>query len=671
MASESVQVLREELVRARQIREAMREAGAGFAPDSVARFLRDSFMEPTEDDAQEVASLLEGLAATAAERLHHAGIEPAGDRTIPRTKLSKREREAVANMSMLLAGLSIALNVEGNDPEALRIGYEALAWGTLAGDLEQQAIAWRVIATTHERTGRFEELEHACLQQLEAARASNSRTRYIDAITHRLSVLVAQLRFEEARPLTAEAFELLHSAPPNPVVPVHRRPPYHAYLQLTEARILAADNNLPEAIRTLREAQQWADSELYPVTRSLIISQLGNIYLTLSQYRQCIECQLEVVQLADALGSRVVRAWGYLRLAEAHAALKEYDRATDLLAEADTFAPTIMLDLKLTIAGRRAELLLEGGRSEEAAELARWIIDAIGDRPMPVRMILALLTLGETEERAHRYEAAAEYFRAANNLADREIPGRGWRAKLRLGEALTKLHRYDEAAAALADFADGGGIKPEIQAAVCRLWGTIAEARGDIRAVLEHEREGFAIERMLLESKAEQSLRNARVMAQIDLLERETELERERRRRLERELADAVVALGDRKRLVRTVEERLRTALTRGGATEQTATAALREALTSLRADTATKETQLHYLAGVEEEFYQRLRLRFPGLTRKQERLCGLLRAGLDSKEIATLMELGSEGVKAQRKRLRKRLGLEQEESLENVMAGI
>lgn len=666
MAIESVLVVREELIRARQIREVMREAGAGFAPDFVARYLRHSFMEPTEDDAKEVASLLEGLAAAAAQRLHDAGIEPAGDRTAPRTKLSKRERESVANMSMLLAGLSIALTVTGNDPEALRTGYEALAWSTLADDHEHRAIAWRVIAAAHERTARFDELEHACNRQIEAARASNSATRHLDALTHRLSMLVDMLRFDEASRLTAEAFDVLSST-----LPEQGRHPYYSYLRLVEARIHGAGNNLPEAIRSLREAQQWADSELYPVTRSLVMSQLGNIYLTLSQYRQCIECQLEVVQLADAIGSRVVRAWGYLRLADAHAALKEYDRATDLLAEADAFAPEIMLDLKLTIAGRRAELLLEGGRCDEAAELARRIIDAIGDRPMPLRMILALLTLGEAEERAHRYEASVEYFRAATALADREIPGRGWRAKLRLAEALTKLGRYDEATEALAEFADGAGIKPEVQAAACRLQATIAEARGDIRAVLEYEREGFAIERMLLEGKAEQSLRNARVMAQIDLLERETELERERRRRLERELADAVVALGDRKRLVRTVEERLRTALTRGGATEQTATAALREALASLHADAATKETQLHYLAGVEEEFYQRLRLRFPGLTRKQERLCGLLRAGLDSREIATLLELGSEGVKAQRKRLRKRLGLEQDESLELVMAGI
>lgn len=323
------------------------------------------------------------------------------------------------------------------------------------------------------------------------------------------------------------------------------------------------------------------------------------------------------------------------------------------------------------IACRRAELLIEAGKLDEAAALAWWINDKIGERPVAPRVAHAYLVLGRVEDMRGHFDVAGQHYRRAADMAESMHTGKSWRARILLAEVLTKLERYDDAADVLDGFANDVNIKPEHQATAYRLMATIAEAGNDIRAVLEYEREGFAIEREVLESRAEQSLRNSRVMAQTELLEREAELERERRRRLERELADAVVALGDRERLVRTVEERLRTALARGGPAGQSATTALREALASLRADAATKETPLHYLAGVEDDFYRRLRERYPGLTRKQERLCGLLRSGLDSKEIALLMELGPDGVKAQRKRLRKRLGLEQEESLESLMAEI
>jgi hypothetical protein len=159
-------------------------------------------------------------------------------------------------------------------------------------------------------------------------------------------------------------------------------------------------------------------------------------------------------------------------------------------------------------------------------------------------------------------------------------------------------------------------------------------------------------------------------MAQTDLLESEAELERERRSRAERELAGAVVELGDRKRQAAAVEERLRKMLTAGSnSSERAVVAALREAIASLRTGTGPGETVHHYLSKVDEDFQGRLRGRFPSITRKQERLCGLIRAGLDSKEIASLLALEPEGLKALRKRLRKALGIGQEESLETFLS--
>ncbi len=97
----------------------------------------------------------------------------------------------------------------------------------------------------------------------------------------------------------------------------------------------------------------------------------------------------------------------------------------------------------------------------------------------------------------------------------------------------------------------------------------------------------------------------------------------------------------------------------------------MRETLTELRSQTPSGGSPLRYLSGVDEDFYRRLRDICPGLTSKQERLCGLLRAGLSSKDIATLLDLGAEGLKAQRKRLRKKLNLHPDEGLESILSKI
>jgi DNA-binding CsgD family transcriptional regulator len=200
----------------------------------------------------------------------------------------------------------------------------------------------------------------------------------------------------------------------------------------------------------------------------------------------------------------------------------------------------------------------------------------------------------------------------------------------------------------------------------------IAEERGDLRGALDLARKAFALERAALERGTARSMRNARAVAETDLLEREADLERERRRRVERELAEAVVRLGDHGRVAETVERKLRDALSGADAGHGHSIArAMREMLAELRAEPARPDLRPRYLGGVDEGFYNRLRDLYPGLTPKQERLCGLLRAGLSSKDIATILHLGAEGLKAQRKRLRRKLNLAADERLETVLAEI
>ncbi|MCB9214843.1 MAG: tetratricopeptide repeat protein [Ignavibacteria bacterium] len=72
-----------------------------------------------------------------------------------------------------------------------------------------------------------------------------------------------------------------------------------------------------------------------------------------------------------------------------------------------------------------------------------------------------------------------------------------------------------------------------------------------------------------------------------------------------------------------------------------------------------------------DREFFKRLGEQYPELTSNQKRLCGLLRAGLTSSEIASLLHVTPETLATQRKRLRKKLRISRSIKLEQMLTGI
>ncbi|HVZ38832.1 MAG TPA: hypothetical protein VHI13_06120 [Candidatus Kapabacteria bacterium] len=666
MPTESQKPCCETLLGAQQLRELVREARGGFTPDHVARTIRDEDPALRENDVVEIAEILEGLVQSARERLHDAGIEPAEEEAAgSQQRLSKREREYTANLITLLVNQALAVMTAGRTEDALRLAAEALAWSRTIGDRALESLAFRVMSEAYSRSGAYAEQEQVAVRAEEAARASGNPLYLISALQTRATNMLGRWRLDEAEPLVAEAFDIVREE-----FDEEEECRYYGALMICRARIQLMRLHYPEAIQLLREALRWAERDRFPVTRTTLYSQLGSTYLRIAQYRQAIECHHEVVLLSEHIGSALISGWGYFRLAHTYMVLKEFDEAAEALSRAEDYAGDTIKELGFSILNQRARLFAATERYDDASEICRSLLKTIGDRPLPNLVMSARCLLGDMAIRQDRFEEAVEHYRIAAEFAETAFPQRIHEAKIGLARALLRLERNAEFGVLINEIRNTESTTPEEQLELLRLMAADAEQRNDLRAVLDHERQAFELERTLLERQSEQSLRNARVMAETDLLERTAELERERRRRAEHELADAMVQLSDRTRLVEVVEQRLRRALVETGPQrEQSAINALRETLSSLRTGMRAPETPLAYLGSVDDEFFRRLRERFPGLTPKQERLCGLLRAGLSSREIGTLLNIEAEGLKAQRKRLRKRLGMEPEASLEKMMA--
>ncbi len=73
----------------------------------------------------------------------------------------------------------------------------------------------------------------------------------------------------------------------------------------------------------------------------------------------------------------------------------------------------------------------------------------------------------------------------------------------------------------------------------------------------------------------------------------------------------------------------------------------------------------------VHEDFFKRLRERFPDLTPKDHQLCAYLRMNLTTKEIAPLMNISVRGVEISRYRLRKKLDLDTNENLTEFISQV
>lgn len=82
------------------------------------------------------------------------------------------------------------------------------------------------------------------------------------------------------------------------------------------------------------------------------------------------------------------------------------------------------------------------------------------------------------------------------------------------------------------------------------------------------------------------------------------------------------------------------------------------------------KTFELHF-EQVHEEFIRRLKDRFPDLTSRELRLCVYLKMNLSSKEIANLMNISPRGVEISRYRIRKKMNLERNEGLSEILMEI
>ena len=82
-------------------------------------------------------------------------------------------------------------------------------------------------------------------------------------------------------------------------------------------------------------------------------------------------------------------------------------------------------------------------------------------------------------------------------------------------------------------------------------------------------------------------------------------------------------------------------------------------------------ESFTQYFEQVHKDFATNVKKRYPDVTKNELRFMALMKMNLSSKEIATILNISTDGIKKARQRLRKKMGLSPNDSLENIVLAI
>lgn len=653
-----------------ELRALIRAAKRSSVPDYVAQHLKQRVPTVRKEEGATLAALLAKLIAEGREKLHNDGVEPWRTAQGRPSPLPKRERERTTNLSCLFAFYGQALLEANLHQEGENAVHEGIGWARAAGALLEESNLCNVLATICQYSSRLGEEEKALGRGLELLRKLGDSRRMLSQMDILASALIAHDKQEEASKLLDEAFTLVesvseeesHTALPN--------------LLVSKGRIAALRKNERDAIATFRKAQSLVDDRHPPETHMTVLTQLGMAYAGLGDYKQNIECQRAMVRVAQQHNNRMACSWGFFRIGDSYLALGDHVNAEKAFTLSVEYAPEAAPQPRLHILAKRGHIALENGRIEEGIEYCRQVLERIPERESPFLAIFVLSNLGQLEEKRKNLVPAENYLRRALELgAKTETADRSINVKVRLAQVLLQRGEEKEAEDLLEEvctstvrtITDEIGIIEAyaVRAELAEKQGKLQEAIAYIRKEKDH---ALGIARL----KAADSLQKARVLAEVELYEREAQLERERRKQMERELAEAIVSLDNKQQVIEKVEHQLHKTLSfLASEKAREVVGTLKNVLMEIDSDEEEKEHALHYVYSIDNEFSVRLRERWPNLTRKQERLCGLVRAGLTSQEITKLLGISYEGLRAQRKRLRKALGLEAEAILETVIGGI
>ena len=649
-----------------RLHELIAQDGRGVPAYRVAREIlyREPLLESRERN--EVTAILSSLIEKAEQKMEEHGVEITG--TGPElSRLPKRLRQEALLLAALhtyaLPNITVIEDLE-------TLAERGAAWLNLAEDELQAGIYWYELGKIYAGIARHPDAAKAMQTALNHAERSGDLEVQLRIIGMYGGVVIQQRRMEDAAAIIEQGMKVLEE---NPTLERHRF--HRGRLLRFRGHVHISRREYEEAVRALQMAGDVTDEKEDPVNSCGIHGQLAEIYQTLGDY----SAALHYLNLAATIGERnnrvIISGLAWCRIGRIHTELQDYDQAREAFRFAYRFVPEDHTMVRRNIWAAEIELAVKTGESEDGIALCNQMLASLSPDDMGPQRSTTLARLSACHAQLEHYEEARRYLEEAIQVLEaRGSDSRQLRqAKSDLARYMVREGRADAARTLLEELT---GMEAEalgdqvIRTEGLEMLAEVEELEGNFRAALRYMREAKEWALNIAERRNTVSIQNARVLVGIQMRQHQENVQEEQRKIVERELAQILTMLNGIPLGTDGTEQQLhRTLSLLDSDLLQRVVAALKEVVDAGDTDGAGKKKRaLAKVQGVEPEFFVALRERFPDLTRKQERLCGLIYSGLHTNEIAALLAISEHGVWMQRKRLRKKLNIEKGVNLEEYL---
>lgn len=648
-----------------EIRAFIATSRSQIVPEKVAALLTERAL--TLREAQERKTVFGPLVENIEQRLTERGIPlPFTSRT--QRTFTAKERDLINSLGILLVHISDGLHQNGQYEESIRYARRAENTSRLVDNKQILTAALDLQALSLWENGTRSSAEQKQEEAYQIAVEADDRKLIRRALVNMGSRLIGQGKASEAIRTLYRALDMSGNTRGD------RGVDGLAYLHLAAA--LTSIQDLESANDAVQEGLE-SIGEDFPEIRSILLYRRIYLHQLQEELSAGFETAAEALALArlhstDLHTARVYLALGALhqRLGSPTEAKKACQEAARLLARSEDIPEQVKAQVTL------ATILTGEGNFEEALDIYHRLLEKNADWPdEPGRHSWILANAGEIYEKIGRYQEAEDMYRKGLQLCKNAGIARGISGTLfNIGNLNRKAGKIDAAITAFEEMLEQADSERQIEMAAeaHRTLSELYEQNEDPSEALHHLKICLDLTNKAREAQHDEKLNQLRIQHEVANHRESAELERLRREQTETRLQELTLSLGQKSESINKLREQVN-GLIEGLETARipTLNAALKRIIHFVAdIESLSSPTSLLH-SPVSETFYAALRAQHPDLTTGQIKLCGLIRSGMASDQIAQQFRISGNSLKTRRYRLRMRLQLKTGESLEGYLAGI
>nr|WP_298927751.1 tetratricopeptide repeat protein [uncultured Allomuricauda sp.] len=420
-----------------------------------------------------------------------------------------------------------------------------------------------------------------------------------------------------------------------------------------------------------------------PLRKADALNGLASLEGTMSKYEKSNEYTLQALEIYRAQNDKLYQAVTCNAVGQNYIDLKEYEKAKKYLKESISLSKEVK------------NLLLEGGASrnmgrafvaeKKYGEAIFWLEKAVEihrETTRPVALIRSLYYLGDAYNSNQQYRLGFETFGECMELARVSANSPGFIFSIHKGraESLEGLENYKNALAEFKEFKRlSDTVFEQTKVKQIEELRTIYDTEKKEQQITLQEKEITVLEQQASISNLQKLLLGIGLL--LSLIGFYAIRQKLKRNKLEKEKVDSELAfkkkeltthalhLAKKNEVLESLKQKAQE-LKENEESQKGYQQLIRTINFDLQDDN-NWENFARYFEEVHKDFNSNVKSKFPDVTSNELRLMALLKMNLSSKEIANILNISPEGIKKARYRLRKKLDITTEDSLQDLVLSL